>query len=694
MDLESDPLPTEPILCFQCAPLSGRCDDEQQCLDGSDEHRCLDLLWKKPVVRPPPPAIVHFSRTGDILVRSLTESIASRGVRSSCPETHWWCPDSTYCLPVYLRCNGVYDCPGHEDEQGCDVYVCPGFYRCRASRVCVHASDVCDGWSLCPQRDDEWLCGQVCPRHCRCQGLAFVCTAVFPAAAYPGLRYLQAGGSGLGHRHLHANLLLVHLGLARCNIRRVTRFSFPNLRSLDLSDNLLTAVGVADLQGMRELTVLFLAGNPLTSLFSETTVSFSAMNALDLSRVRLHSVNSAVFLAFPSLQKLNLSDSGARRLTWNSSELPSTLLRVLDLGGNPLAEFNRDVLREFTQLQRVVADTFRLCCAAVLPPGFPPNRCLAPRDRVSSCHALLGSPSQRGAAAALAAMALLGNVASLAVRTGVSRSALASSGEVFLTHLSVADFGAGLHLAVLGVADGTLRGPYVWADARWRHSATCRLAGCLCLLAQLAAACLLALLTLDRVLSHRPPGRCWRFRPRSAHLACAAVWTGSALLAGLPLLPVTSHWALYGQTAACVPLPLVHDVSSAGYDYVLGVLVLFNFILFLLIALGQVFVRVGGKKTTTVAVRRNDSAEWTGPGSQLLVLFSLGAGSLVSGLGLLNFQSYHVVPQRIHTTVALFGRASSSAVNPYLHFLGRWLESRKRTREERILRMLSARTQK
>nr|KAG5712202.1 hypothetical protein BaRGS_014552 [Batillaria attramentaria] len=32
-----------------------------------------------------------------------------------------------YCLPVYLRCNGVYDCPGLEDERDCDKYACPGF---------------------------------------------------------------------------------------------------------------------------------------------------------------------------------------------------------------------------------------------------------------------------------------------------------------------------------------------------------------------------------------------------------------------------------------------------------------------------------------------------------------------------------------------------------------------------------------
>nr|KAG5712206.1 hypothetical protein BaRGS_014556 [Batillaria attramentaria] len=43
-----------------------------------------------------------------------------------CPMTHFLCPQG-YCLPVYLRCNGVYDCPGLEDERDCDKYACPGW---------------------------------------------------------------------------------------------------------------------------------------------------------------------------------------------------------------------------------------------------------------------------------------------------------------------------------------------------------------------------------------------------------------------------------------------------------------------------------------------------------------------------------------------------------------------------------------
>nr|KAG5700957.1 hypothetical protein BaRGS_034242 [Batillaria attramentaria] len=59
-----------------------------------------------------------------------------------CPETHFRCPgESDYCLPVFVRCNGVYDCAGHEDEVECDNYTCPG--RTTKSGFNVFVTNLC-----------------------------------------------------------------------------------------------------------------------------------------------------------------------------------------------------------------------------------------------------------------------------------------------------------------------------------------------------------------------------------------------------------------------------------------------------------------------------------------------------------------------------------------------------------------------
>nr|KAG5691752.1 hypothetical protein BaRGS_014752 [Batillaria attramentaria] len=246
------------------------------------------------------------------------------------------CSDDTLCLPVYVRCNGVNDCPGREDEAGCENYTCPGFYRCYSSAVCVHVDNVCDGWPQCPQHDDERFCQLTCPEGCSCRGLVFTCVTVFPAHEHIDLRYLQASGSGVTPAHLTHNLMLIHLDLSRCNLTDLGQLSLPNLRTLVLSDNLLHNISATDLLGVMNLRSVTLAGNPLTSLFADTSEGFSflAMTSLDMSRVALREIDLGVFALFPNLKSLNLSQCGVKRAVRDNITLLSEL-RWLDLSGCP-----------------------------------------------------------------------------------------------------------------------------------------------------------------------------------------------------------------------------------------------------------------------------------------------------------------------------------------------------------------------
>nr|KAG5709975.1 hypothetical protein BaRGS_030017 [Batillaria attramentaria] len=151
-------------------------------MNGADENQCSTTLADGTDLHPP--AELIFDKTGTFAARKMTGT--------SCSETHFQCPGDGYCLPVFLRYNGMDDCPGREDEVGFDSDDCPGFYRCRSSPICVHASHVCDGIFQCPQHDDELLCDLTCPENCTCYGLAFFCTSTFPAAHFPELRFLDA----------------------------------------------------------------------------------------------------------------------------------------------------------------------------------------------------------------------------------------------------------------------------------------------------------------------------------------------------------------------------------------------------------------------------------------------------------------------------------------------------------------------
>jgi hypothetical protein len=188
-----------------------------------------------------------------------------------CPDTHFQCPDNGYCLPVLLRCNGVFDCPYHEDEADCETYTCPGFYRCRGSKVCLHPDNVCDGFPHCPEFDDELLCNFTCPVTCVCYGHAFFCPRGVSSSDYPSLRYLHADASNMTLSDLQSNPLLVYLSLSRCGLTDSRRLgesrNLPNLLFLDLSYNHFTNLNVTFVYFLKQLRNLSLTGNPVTTLF-------------------------------------------------------------------------------------------------------------------------------------------------------------------------------------------------------------------------------------------------------------------------------------------------------------------------------------------------------------------------------------------------------------------------------------------
>ena len=93
----------------------------EDCEDGSDESLCEHFRTEESdsINVIPPPAIINLDGQGRFTMEPLAPN-------STCPETHFKCHDA-YCLPVYLRCNGVKDCLSGEDEVSCEDVVCEGY---------------------------------------------------------------------------------------------------------------------------------------------------------------------------------------------------------------------------------------------------------------------------------------------------------------------------------------------------------------------------------------------------------------------------------------------------------------------------------------------------------------------------------------------------------------------------------------
>lgn len=600
---------------------------------------------------------------------------------------------------MYVRCNGVYDCPGKEDEAECDSYPCPGFYRCRVSKVCLHVSHVCDGIFQCPQNDDEMTCDLVCPPRCTCNGLAFTCNGTFPAADYAHLRYLAAPGSNVAPELLVHNQLLVFLSLANCGLSRAGGFSFPNLRSLDISDNLISSVRAGQLAGMPSLRVLRLAGNPLTvDLFADfpsaTATVFASLYSLDLSRVKLEFFNGSALQYFTHLQRLNLSSSGVDVLTDGFRSLGE--LRVLDLRGCPVTSYPRDIFWGLTSLREVYSDNYKLCCPATLPGGFNANNCKAPSDVVSSCDSLLGSITARVFLSLYASLSSLGNVGSFVIRVLLLKTSHRSSQDVLVTHLAASDFLTGTDLVLIGVADRVYRGSYLWEDEAWRRSAACKVSGVLSLMSSLVSSFLVFLLILECFLALRWKSPRAVFSPRSTSRICLVAWSLGVVLSAVPVLPVTSHWRVFSETGLCMPMPIsvsddYHHHHHPGRDYVFGVLIILNFVLVsfsgaIHVAVYLALVNYNVTADDPVGISPSlTSARRVFPVTVTNFLFRF----LVTVAGMLASQG-DLVTKQIRVATMMILLPSNAALNPFLYLLGVVRENQRRREKERLLKHLKA----
>jgi hypothetical protein len=663
-------------------PWGVRCNRVSDCWDDADEDDCDFHLLGYSEAQVKFPAIIHFNKHGYFSQEAMHNN--------SCPETHYRCVSQDLCLPVYTRCNGYFDCLDREDELDCDIFECPGYYRCLDSQVCLHPDHVCDGWAQCPQRDDEWLCDErPCPETCLCHGLAFVCDQPFHADLYPQLRYLDGAGSGMTPDNLTSNLYLVNLILSRCGFLEWPGLYLPNLKNLDMSYNGLLRLNLDIVLNMSYLVTLSVAHNPLTLLFKgESQMTQRSLTSVDLSYTDLRAVSSEAFSRFSNIKSLNLSHSQLNTVGDSGFNL-MPMLATLDLSASPVVTFPEDVFLRLTRLQRVATDNYKLCCPDVLPDYFKERNCLAPRNELSSCQDLLRAEGYRVFFWLMCVCAVTGNVFCLVFRFCLQRKASKGAFNTFVSSLGVADFLMGVYLVIIGSADVTFQGRYARYEWNWLNSAACKVAGFLSLLSSEVSALIILLITLDRFLVLRFPFSSVRFGNRSALAACLATWSLGFVLAVVPLLPVTSHWQFYSQTGICIPLPVTRQ-DFAGRSYSTGVMIIFNFVLFLLIAAGQAFIYWSVQKnamTTDTTKKMQDATVArrliTVAVSDFLCWFPIGLCGLLALTGV-------PIPGEVSVAMAIFVLPLNSALNPFLYTYNVIAEKHRQTREGELLKTLQS----
>ncbi|KAL8575743.1 hypothetical protein ACOMHN_055932 [Nucella lapillus] len=670
----------------ECIDLSLVCDKVPHCTDASDEQCGISKIKTDVSASMLPPAVVTFNGHGGVTMQPVNSG------SSVCPDTHLQCADNGYCLPVFVWCNNIYDCPQQDDEEHCDSFPCPGFYRCRASAVCLHPHHLCDGVYQCPERGDELLCHSACPQQCTCYGHAFFCGDIMPAELYPHLRFLDASGSGLQFHDVASNTLLIFLRLARCQLRNLTLVSLPNLHSLDLSDNHLASITDSHLSLLPHLRHLNLSDNPLKEFFQHTSGSphlHHHLYSLDVSRVFLQELDVSQLAIFPKLHTLNLTDCGVDRVLADDFNQSLPHLHVLDARGCSMTYFSGSMFQGLDRLQTVFSDNYKLCCQEMLPQASSSILCHAPSDEISSCQSLLRSDIYRAFLVVFSLLAILGNIISLVVRVVANKTRAKIGFDVFIINLSIADGLMGLYLAAIGVADRVYLGTYLWNDVIWRQSLLCQTAGFLSLLSSEVSAFIICLITLDRVLVLRFPFSQLHFHKTSALLTCAGVWITGLFLAAFPLLPMTSHWQFYSQNAICIPLPITQK-EFPGRHFAFYVMIMLNFVLFVLIAAGQAVVyqsvqqnQLADSDCSTKSSKDRTLARrlLTVAVSDFLCWFPIGLLGLLASSG-------QAVTSEVNVAMAILVLPLNSAINPFLYTLNMVLERLRLKRQQRLKQFL------
>ena len=682
----------------QCVTTGQVCDGMGQCTDLSDEERCVTTRYNRltadarfprvPIKESafPSPSLLTLDGHGYFTQQKMD-------VGQPCPDTHFRCAGSRgNCVPVYVRCNGVHDCPTREDEAACDRYSCPGYYRCRGSQVCLHPDHVCDGVFQCPQQDDELLCGRSCPEGCRCQGLALVCrTPVPPGEVRTSLRYLDASGSGMAPWDLESSAYLVSLRLSRCGLRHAHNITLPNLRHLDLSDNHITSLSMDDFLSLPNLRSLRLSSNPVRVIKGgERSEQRPLLQAVDLSLVLLEVFDAEIFTNFPNVQHLNLSFSKLREIGGHGFKRMLNL-KTLNLEGcSALTAFPRDIFQGLSSLEIVRADNYKLCCKDTLPEKFNVEYCHAPEDEVSSCQSLLRSDVYRTFLWLLASLAVAGNGFTLVFRLRGERGRAATGFGVFVVNLSLADLLMGVYLVIVGAADQVYLGSYLWEDDDWKSSVVCQIAGFLSLMSNEVSAFIICLITLDRVIVICSPFTTLRFRKWSAGVACGIAWAAGALLAAVPLLPLTSSWQFYGQSGICIPLPITRR-NFPGQAYSFALVIVFNFVLFLLIAAGQAVIYWSVKRNSMTSETSKRSRELNVARRLLTVVmtdflcwFPIGLLGILASRGV-------PISGEVNVAMAIFVLPLNSALNPFLYTFNTVMEKRREREKAQLTKILEAR---
>ncbi|XP_054539004.1 low-density lipoprotein receptor-related protein 8 isoform X27 [Pan troglodytes] len=152
----------------RCIPSVWRCDEDDDCLDHSDEDDCPKKTCADSDFTCDNGHCIHerWKCDGEEECPDGSDESEATCTKQVCPAEKLSCgPTSHKCVPASWRCDGEKDCEGGADEAGCatSLGTCRGDeFQC-GDGTCVLAIKHCNQEQDCPDGSDEAGCLQVPP---------------------------------------------------------------------------------------------------------------------------------------------------------------------------------------------------------------------------------------------------------------------------------------------------------------------------------------------------------------------------------------------------------------------------------------------------------------------------------------------------------------------------------------------------
>ena len=278
---------------------------------------------------------------------------------------------TSYCIPTYLLCDGVHNCPNGEDEQSCEGFTCAGLLRCRYDNVCVHPSDICDGQRHCMMSgDDERFCNiTMCPSMCTCRGSAITCKKDLPAlqTMSPSFKYIMLRGMYIHPKYQLQSfnaLVQLHILDSSFEVGNLNNQMFSHLTALQIlviCRNGIQYIKPGTFKRLIRIQHFDITGNRIKSLTNYNFKGLQLIGILDLSHQLLRRLEDDTFVGLRSLRYLNLSSNLIETFT---SRCFGALAHVnlIDLTNNSFTYLSKSTFSDFHYQTTMMFSYTIYCC--------------------------------------------------------------------------------------------------------------------------------------------------------------------------------------------------------------------------------------------------------------------------------------------------------------------------------------------